>query len=403
MNIEEHLLFEKDLLQLRDEYKQLMSKEIQGYDKDYILSIDIDEVSAYLANHCGFDIPVLSDKYEVLELTDVTVTRRRTDRAAPRHNLIQHSGTKVEYVIPFTGNAFLFDYRTDVRGHRPMQGSIVENELHLSYLVLPSSKDIYIDEIRSEFEGDLDEIKKYLDWNRQDAEIFNGELGRMARSILQSRKDNFIKLTKFLTDQGIRIRRRDNAPDTFKAPVERRKLPIRKPGSSPLPMEEYEHILYVMTSMASVMERSPKAFAKIGEEDLRIHFLVQLNGQYEGQATGETFNLGGKTDILIRIANQNIFVAECKYWTGEKGFLDALVQLFGYLTWRDTKAAIALFNKSREPTKVVRQIPSIIRKHESFIELLPYESDSGSRFRLHHPEDSEKEVLLTVLVFNVPN
>jgi hypothetical protein len=36
------------------------------------------------------------------------------------------------------------------------------------------------------------------------------------------------------------------------------------------------------------------------EEDLRQHFLVQLNGQYEGQATGETFNFQGKTDILIR-------------------------------------------------------------------------------------------------------
>jgi hypothetical protein len=168
-------------------------------------------------------------------------------------------------------------------------------------------------------------------------------------------------------------------------------------------MEEYEHILYVMTNMVSVMERSPEAFVKIGEEDLRMHFLVQLNGQYEGQATGETFNLGGKTDILIRIANQNIFVAECKYWTGEKGFLEALIQLFGYLTWRDTKAAIILFNRNKDTTNVVNQIPNILKKHESFIEQLAYASDSGFRFRLHHPEDSDKEVLLTVLVFNVPN
>jgi hypothetical protein len=28
------------------------------------------------------------------------------------------------------------------------------------------------------------------------------------------------------------------------------------------------------------------------------HFLVQLNGQYEGQATGETFNFEGKTDMI---------------------------------------------------------------------------------------------------------
>lgn len=31
-----------------------------------------------------------------------------------------------------------------------------------------------------------------------------------------------------------------------------------------------------------------------GEEDLRTHFLAQLNAQYEGQATGETFNFQGR-------------------------------------------------------------------------------------------------------------
>lgn len=402
MSIDEGLLFEKDLFKLREEYRQLLSKEIREYDQEYILSADIDEVCAYLVEKFGLDIPVLGDKYQVLGLTDVTIPMKQTSRSSPSLGLTHISGTKVEYIIPFTGNAFLFDYRTEIHNHRPIKGHIVSSEIHLPYLIRPNFNDFHMDEIRSEFEEELDVIKKYLEWNRQDAVIFNSEIDRIARSLIQERKDTYRKLTKFLADQGIRIRRRENAPDTFKAPVERRKVPLRKPGSSPLPMEEYEHILYVMTNMASVMERSPKAFAKIEEEDLRIHFLVQLNGQYEGQATGETFNLGGKTDILIRNANENIFVAECKYWTGEKGFLDALEQLFGYLTWRDTKAAIALFNKNREPTKVVRQIPNIIRKHESFIEQLPYESDSGFRFRLHHPEDSEKEALLTVLVFNVP-
>src|SRR6266542_2875840 len=174
----------------------------------------------------------------------------------------------------------------------------------------------------------------------------------MARDALQRRRDSFIKVTKSLTDLGIRIRRRDDAPETYKALVERRKLPIRRPGSSqqnprqaPLPMEEYEHIIYVMTSMALVMERSPHAFEAMGEEHIRVHFLVQLNGQYEGQATGETFNLEGKTDILIRIKNQNIFVAECKFWKGKEQFLEAIEQLFAYLTWRDTKPAIILLNK----------------------------------------------------------
>ena len=41
-----------------------------------------------------------------------------------------------------------------------------------------------------------------------------------------------------------------------------------------------------------------------------------LNTHYRGKATAEAFNFHGKTDILIRHDNQNLFIAECKYWSG---------------------------------------------------------------------------------------
>ena len=78
------------------------------------------------------------------------------------------------------------------------------------------------------------------------------------------------------------------------------------------------------------MERSPSAFNNMGEEDLRQHFLVQLNGRFEGAATGEIFNYQGKTDILIRSGDRNIFIAECKFWHGEKAFKDTVDQLLSY-------------------------------------------------------------------------
>jgi hypothetical protein len=43
-------------------------------------------------------------------------------------------------------------------------------------------------------------------------------------------------------------------------------------------MSEYEEILRIISNMVAVMERSPKAFRTMEEEDLRQHFLVQLNG-----------------------------------------------------------------------------------------------------------------------------
>jgi hypothetical protein len=110
--------------------------------------------------------------------------------------------------------------------------------------------------------------------------------------------------------------------------------------------KEYQYILQILNSMSLVIERSPTSFASLDEEAIRDHFLIQLNGHYEGGATGETFNAAGKTDILIRVENKNVFIAECKFWRGQKAFDEAIDQLLGYLTWRDSKCAIlVLTNK----------------------------------------------------------
>jgi hypothetical protein len=71
------------------------------------------------------------------------------------------------------------------------------------------------------------------------------------------------------------------------------------------------------------------------------------NGVFKGQATGETFNFQGKTDILIRVEGKNVFIAECKFWKGEKALLATLDQLLSYLSWRDTKAADRSRNDER--------------------------------------------------------
>lgn len=44
--------------------------------------------------------------------------------------------------------------------------------------------------------------------------------------------------------------------------------------------EHYEHVLTVVQNMTQVMERSPSEFANMGEEALRRHYLVQLNGHF---------------------------------------------------------------------------------------------------------------------------
>ncbi len=80
-----------------------------------------------------------------------------------------------------------------------------------------------------------------------------------------------------------------------------------------------------------MIERNPKAIATLDEEANCTHFLLQLNSNYEGSAAGEIFNASGKTDIIIRVEDRNIFIAECKFWKGTKAFSEAIDQLLSYL------------------------------------------------------------------------
>ncbi len=160
-------------------------------------------------------------------------------------------------------------------------------------------------------------------------------------------------------------------------------------------MEEYEYILNVAQNMAIMLERSPSTFGKLGEEEVRDHFLVQLNGHFEGQATAETFNHHGKTDMIIKYKDRNVFITECKFWNGAKVFSDTIDQLLGYTSWRDTKTAIFLFNKNKDTSKVLKQIHELVKAHPNYKRESPGRLDETRfRFILHQPGDTNREIYL---------
>jgi hypothetical protein len=199
-------------------------------------------------------------------------------------------------------------------------------------------------------------------------------------------------------------------PKTYKIPEIRRKILVKPEATTPsekphpvLDMENYENILKIVENMSLVFERSPSTFKNMQEEDIRNHFLVQLNGHFEGEATGETFNHKGKTDILIRHEGKNIFISECKFWNGKSTLLETIDQILKYTSWRDTKTAIFLFNKNRDTTNVLRQIPDVVKSHSNFKKELDYGKESGFRYIFKHDNDAEKDLFLTVLVFDIPN
>lgn len=258
------------------------------------------------------------------------------------------------------------------------------------------------------------EIRSYLTRIQQWLDYVRGTIGHSsiygaALSEIRSRRDRLATSDANIESMGFRLMRREDAPQTYRVPVKRNRIELKfartfdtADPEPELSDADYDVILDVIANMAQVMERSPSAFQEMREEDLRSHFLVQLNGQFEGAATGETFNFDGKTDILIRIKGKNIFIAECKFWSGESQLLETVNQILGYLSWRDTKTAIVIFNRNRNFSAVLSKIPIALQTHPSFKKYLGVRHESQFKVVLRHQQDTDKDVLLTVLAFDVP-
>ena len=157
---------------------------------------------------------------------------------------------------------------------------------------------------------------------------------------------------------GVPIKKSGGVSSTFSVPTPatRKQISVEKPvvsesGFSPEPslnMNAYNQILQLIHDVGKQFERLPSLYSGKEEEHLRDHFLMMLEPNFEGSATGETFNKTGKTDILLRHEGSNVFIAECKFWKGKKVFLDTISQLLGYLTWRDSKASVIMFVPNKD-------------------------------------------------------
>lgn len=119
-------------------------------------------------------------------------------------------------------------------------------------------------------------------------------------------------------------------------------------------------------------------------------------------APGETFNFQGKTDILIKVDGKNVFIAECKFWAGEKQFFDTVDQLLSYLSWRDTKAAVLIFNRNANFTEVLEKIAEATPKHPNYKRNIGKLDESSFRYIFHQPNDKNRELTLSVLAFDIP-
>ncbi|MDP5273212.1 hypothetical protein [Chengkuizengella axinellae] len=179
---------------------------------------------------------------------------------------------------------------------------------------------------------------------------------------------------------------------------------ISRLNSNPNPpvRNSYFDILTIINDMGKEFERKPSLYSNKGEEDLRDHFLMLLEPYFEGSATGETFNKSGKTDILLRHEGNNIFIGECKFWTGKKGFHDTIDQLLGYLTWRDSKTAVIMFVPNKDFSSVIETAKTAIANHQNYVMFNDDSDDSWHNYTFHLNDDKNKEIKLALMLYHIP-
>ena len=335
--------------------------------------------------------------------TKIDVRHRFDFVVSDRSKAAYADGTNFSFFVPYKGEKALLTLRPSKFTPNPPVGVASDREIEMSFPVTYNDRD----KVKSSMESNLESIRKFVDWLNSDIDSFNLNLSSLAINEIEKRRSKLLDDSEVLKQLGFAIRRRSDAQKTYEKPLIQRKTQSRlrkipERNEPTLDMEEYENIIGIVKNMVFVMECSPSAFATMNEENLRQHFLVQLNGQYESQATGETFNFNGKTDILIREQGKNIFIAECKFWSGPRGLHKAINQLLDYTSWRDTKTAILIFNRRKNLSNVLRKIPDVIKNHPNYIRDFKIISETEFRSVLSHKNDVTRELILTVLVFDVP-
>jgi hypothetical protein len=400
-SVDSHLFVKNPLQGVLQGLLQAATGKVEDIEAALLLEADPDTLSREILTEWPFEIPVL-DEAGIYTTHDEVRGELRDAFGQIRHDVPMQ---QYVYHVPFAGHPAIFHMRPSTGTASPPIARISGTELLVEFREVNPNADV----MKARFEVVLSNIKTYLGCIQTDLTPGLAGIVSSVTSAVQSRQMRIKQAGAVAANLGYPLRKRDDAAQVA-VPIKRKIIPLRQTiASSKQPQMEpylensaFEAILDVLGSMSLLIERNPSTFARIPEEVLRDHFLLQLNGQFQGRATGETFNAEGKTDILLRDGDRNVFIAECKYWTGQKSLTDAIDQLFRYLTWRDSKAAVLVFNRNKNFTRIIGEAEKALKGHRQYGKPIAITRETSFRARMIRPDDKNREIDLVVMLFEVP-
>lgn len=401
------LFYGRNLREFLEGHANRMLQIIAEYDDNKLLNTNTEDIVSYFVAEGHIEPITLRDSEIVADHKETHVdVSHRFDYVTRDNGPTLAPGAEVTLHVPFDGEVDLFRCQASTGTFNPPRGRVSAGILVLTF-VGPQGD---VANAKRELDSQLTSVRQYVTWTNEEVRQHNDRLPAIARKDVELRKQRLLQNQKLMASLGYPLKRRDDAPQTYAVPTVKKKVAVRPAPAStaafvPEPALDdatYEQILSVLGNMVRVMEQSPGAFARLQEEDLRTHFLVQLNGQFEGKATGETFRGSGKTDILLVDNDKSVFIAECKFWKGPASLTGAIEQLLDYATWRDAKTAVLIFNRGAEFSKVVAAAVEALTTYPSRVGDLKKLGETVFRLLVRQRDDNSKLLTVTVTLYNVP-
>jgi len=409
-NRDDILFYEGELYAVLDNLLGKVKEKVDSIPAAQFIATQDDEVVEYVVSEMEVLPLELQEEDREMERRETKVDVTGDPRYFPMPgDRVIVDGVEIVISIPYTGHSALWKLKPNRHPLRFPHGTIRKIDDTSGFLLLRVTRptNTAAEEILKSVNDEIDILKDFLKYQRELIDQNNRLLPLKAKQYVEVRRANLSNLDKISKTLNIPLKHRAGVPEVIPMAVKRRLIkPLPPAPSSPpepgIRNEDYEHILSVIRHEGRTFEATPQTFAVHNEEELRDIILAHLNGHYEGDATGEAFRKKGKTDIRIEMDNRAAFVGECKVWRGDAELLEASDQLLGYLTWRDCKVSLIIFNKAVAGfAKIQEKVPDILKQHQHFVRELKSEHAGEWRFIFRSAEDPNRHITVHVFLFDL--
>ena len=396
--------------------------EIDKIPDEEILRIDINEFKKYYY-----------EKYSIKSINllkqdiDSSLEKTKIEEYNPFFSTLPYEleertylvdGYKINYKIPFEGDLnllylipkmsiltdFVVDDIVNTNSEEYLPCILFSIEIKASELEKNDNPQKLIDET---FIRKFKNYECMVNYVNNDIQSYNTNLNKIIDDYLENRKSKSSNFSDLMNKLSIPLKNNNFTNSTpINLKVNEKKVKYPEPNADAfkeynIKDSDYININNIIKQACISFERTARTFNKLEEEEIRDFLLASLNTHYNSLATGETFSKNGKTDIRIQFENKAAYVAECKIWHGISEFDNAIKQLFSYITWRDVKTSLVVFNKNNKDFKsLLSKVRVYLDKNELCISIKEIEQNNWQYVFKKDIESSER-IELNILLCDI--